>query len=92
MVWEQGVFLCFIYLFNHSYHYVNFAGSVVLVLLTRLNENGQTLCQNYWPEEGSQLYHIYEVTGTVENNVFFALKLRPLYFCIGSFGKRTYLV
>nr|CAG4643031.1 EOG090X01LO [Ilyocryptus agilis] len=36
-------------------------GSVVLVLLTRLNENGQSLCQNYWPEEGSQLYHIYEV-------------------------------
>lgn len=37
------------------------AGSVVLVLLTRLNENGQSLCYNYWPEEGSQLYHIYEV-------------------------------
>jgi len=36
-------------------------GSVVLVLLTRLNENGQQLCHNYWPEEGSQLYHIYEV-------------------------------
>lgn len=36
-------------------------GSVVLVLLTRLQENGQTLCHNYWPEEGSQLYHIYEV-------------------------------
>nr|CAG4641477.1 EOG090X01LO [Eurycercus lamellatus] len=36
-------------------------GSVVLVLLTRLSENGQNLCHNYWPEEGSQLYHIYEV-------------------------------
>nr|CAG4638266.1 EOG090X01LO [Cyclestheria hislopi] len=36
-------------------------GSVVLVLLTRLSENGQQLCHRYWPEEGSQLYHIYEV-------------------------------
>ena len=36
-------------------------GSVVLVLLTRINENGQELCHKYWPEEGSQLYHIYEV-------------------------------
>ena len=36
-------------------------GSVVLVLLTRINENGQELCYKYWPEEGSQLYHIYEV-------------------------------
>jgi len=36
-------------------------GSVVLVLLTRLSENGQQQCYNYWPEEGSKLYHIYEV-------------------------------
>lgn len=36
-------------------------GSVVLVLLTRLSENGEQLCHNYWPEEGSKLYHIYEV-------------------------------
>nr|CAG4650756.1 EOG090X01LO [Simocephalus serrulatus] len=36
-------------------------GSVVLVLLTRITENGQELCHKYWPEEGSQLYHIYEV-------------------------------
>jgi len=36
-------------------------GSVVMVMLTRLNENGSTMCHRYWPEEGSGLYHIYEV-------------------------------
>lgn len=36
-------------------------GSVVLVLLTKIVENGEELCHKYWPEEGSQLYHIYEV-------------------------------
>jgi len=36
-------------------------GSVVLVLLTKLSENGEEMCYRYWPEEGSQLYHIYEV-------------------------------
>ncbi|KAL7638394.1 UNVERIFIED_CONTAM: hypothetical protein RMT77_010964 [Armadillidium vulgare] len=36
-------------------------GSVVIVMLTRLTENGQALCHRYWPEEGSELYHIYEV-------------------------------
>ena len=36
-------------------------GSVVMVMLTRLTENGQAMCHRYWPEEGSELYHIYEV-------------------------------
>nr|CAG4635294.1 EOG090X01LO [Artemia franciscana] len=36
-------------------------GSVVLVLLTRLSEHGEQLCYRYWPEEGSQTFHIYEV-------------------------------
>ncbi|XP_047512029.1 receptor-type tyrosine-protein phosphatase N2 isoform X2 [Pieris napi] len=36
-------------------------GSVVMVMLTRLTENGQQVCHRYWPEEGSELYHIYEV-------------------------------
>ena len=35
-------------------------GSVVIVMLTRLTENGEALCYRYWPEEGSDLYHIYE--------------------------------
>lgn len=36
-------------------------GSVVIVNLTRLNENNTALCHRYWPEEGSELHHIYEV-------------------------------
>jgi len=36
-------------------------GSVVIVMLTRLTENGHAFCYRYWPEEGSELYHIYEV-------------------------------
>jgi len=36
-------------------------GSIVIVNLTRLTENGMSLCHRYWPEEGSDLYHIYEV-------------------------------
>nr|CAG4651608.1 EOG090X01LO [Triops cancriformis] len=36
-------------------------GSVVLVLLTKLNENGANFCFRYWPDEGSALYHVYEV-------------------------------
>ncbi|KAI8789812.1 receptor-type tyrosine-protein phosphatase N2, partial [Biomphalaria glabrata] len=36
-------------------------GSVVIVMLTKLAENGTSLCHRYWPEEGSDLYHIYEV-------------------------------
>jgi receptor-type tyrosine-protein phosphatase N len=36
-------------------------GSVVIVNLTRLTENTTALCHRYWPEEGSELHHIYEV-------------------------------
>lgn len=36
-------------------------GSVVMVMLTRLTEGGVAMCHRYWPEEGSDLYHIYEV-------------------------------
>ena len=36
-------------------------GSVVIVSLTKLTENGVAMCHRYWPEEGSELYHIYEV-------------------------------
>lgn len=36
-------------------------GCVVIVMLTRLVENDVMLCHRYWPEEGSELYHIYEV-------------------------------
>ncbi|XP_045168487.2 receptor-type tyrosine-protein phosphatase N2-like isoform X2 [Mercenaria mercenaria] len=36
-------------------------GSVVIVMLTKLTENGEAKCHRYWPDEGSDLYHIYEV-------------------------------
>jgi len=36
-------------------------GSVVIVMLSRLSENGYQLAQRYWPEEGSEQYHIFEV-------------------------------
>ncbi|XP_033229706.1 receptor-type tyrosine-protein phosphatase N2, partial [Belonocnema kinseyi] len=36
-------------------------GSVVIVMLTRLTEEGKGMCSRYWPGEGSELYHIYEV-------------------------------
>ncbi|CAG9817322.1 unnamed protein product [Phaedon cochleariae] len=36
-------------------------GAVVIVMLTRLTEGGSAMCHRYWPEEGSELYHIYEV-------------------------------
>jgi len=36
-------------------------GSVVIVMLSRLSENGYQLAHRYWPEEGSEQYHIFEV-------------------------------
>ncbi|KAJ7322171.1 hypothetical protein JRQ81_018458 [Phrynocephalus forsythii] len=36
-------------------------GCVVIVMLTPLSENGVKQCYHYWPDEGSNLYHIYEV-------------------------------
>lgn len=36
-------------------------GAVVIVMLTRLTEGGAAMCHRYWPEEGSEIYHIYEV-------------------------------
>ncbi|XP_075443962.1 receptor-type tyrosine-protein phosphatase N2 isoform X2 [Ascaphus truei] len=36
-------------------------GCVVIVMLTSLAENGVKQCYHYWPDEGSDRYHIYEV-------------------------------
>ncbi|XP_054846938.1 receptor-type tyrosine-protein phosphatase N2 [Eublepharis macularius] len=36
-------------------------GCVVIVMLTPIAENGVKQCYHYWPDEGSNLYHIYEV-------------------------------
>ncbi|XP_063106918.1 receptor-type tyrosine-protein phosphatase N2 isoform X2 [Cavia porcellus] len=37
------------------------SGCAVIVMLTPLTENGIRQCHHYWPDEGSNLYHIYEV-------------------------------
>ncbi|KAM3860759.1 receptor-type tyrosine-protein phosphatase N2 [Diretmus argenteus] len=37
------------------------SGCVVVVMLTPLTENGVKQCHHYWPDEGSDVYHIYEV-------------------------------
>ncbi|XP_077007683.1 receptor-type tyrosine-protein phosphatase N2 isoform X2 [Tamandua tetradactyla] len=37
------------------------SGCVVIVMLTPLTENGVKQSYHYWPDEGSNLYHIYEV-------------------------------
>uniref|UniRef100_A0A9J8CSS6 Protein tyrosine phosphatase receptor type N2 n=1 Tax=Cyprinus carpio carpio TaxID=630221 RepID=A0A9J8CSS6_CYPCA len=37
------------------------SGCVVIVMLTPLAENGIKQCHQYWPDEGSDLYHTYEV-------------------------------
>ncbi|KAG5265262.1 hypothetical protein AALO_G00240280 [Alosa alosa] len=37
------------------------SGAVVIVMLTPLTEGGVKQCYHYWPDEGSNLYHIYEV-------------------------------
>uniref|UniRef100_A0A674AA08 Protein tyrosine phosphatase receptor type Na n=1 Tax=Salmo trutta TaxID=8032 RepID=A0A674AA08_SALTR len=36
-------------------------GCTVIVMMTALVEDGETQCVRYWPDEGSSLYHIYEV-------------------------------
>ncbi|XP_053677570.1 receptor-type tyrosine-protein phosphatase-like N [Anopheles nili] len=45
----------------HFWQMVWEQGAVVLVALCRLQENGDSACARYWPEEGAEVYHIYEV-------------------------------
>ncbi|XP_077370059.1 receptor-type tyrosine-protein phosphatase-like N isoform X2 [Festucalex cinctus] len=37
------------------------SGCSVIVMMTALVEEGEKQCDRYWPDEGSSLYHIYEV-------------------------------
>ncbi|XP_057194466.1 receptor-type tyrosine-protein phosphatase-like N isoform X1 [Triplophysa rosa] len=37
------------------------SGCTVIVMMTALVEDGEKQCDRYWPDEGSSLYHIYEV-------------------------------
>lgn len=36
-------------------------GCTVIVMMSALVEDGDKQCERYWPDEGSSLYHIYEV-------------------------------
>ncbi|CRK93061.1 CLUMA_CG006471, isoform A [Clunio marinus] len=45
----------------HFWQMVWEQGCVVLVTLCRLQEGGESSCARYWPEEGAEVYHIYEV-------------------------------
>lgn len=36
-------------------------GCTVIVMMTALVEDGDKQSERYWPDEGSSLYHIYEV-------------------------------
>ena len=38
-------------------------GCTVIVMMSALVEDGEKQCERYWPDEGSSLYHIYEVNG-----------------------------
>ena len=40
------------------------SGCAVIVMLTPLVEDGVKQCDRYWPDEGSSLYHVYEVSET----------------------------
>ena len=63
MVWEQGS-VVIVMLSKYVCPFV----PVWIVLkyspLPRLTENGYQLCHRYWPEEGSEQYHIFEVRVT----------------------------
>lgn len=45
----------------HFWQMVWEQGANSIVALCRLQENGEIACARYWPEEGAEVYHIYEV-------------------------------
>ncbi|KAH0513469.1 Receptor-type tyrosine-protein phosphatase-like N [Microtus ochrogaster] len=45
------------------------SGCTVIVMLTPLVEDGVKQCDRYWPDEGSSLYHVYEVSRTPTVNL-----------------------
>lgn len=54
-------------------------GCVVIVMLTPLSENGVKQCHPYWPDEGSSLYHVYEVNLVSEHIWCEDFLVRSLY-------------
>ncbi|XP_061431122.1 receptor-type tyrosine-protein phosphatase N2-like isoform X2 [Lethenteron reissneri] len=52
---------------------------VVIVMLSPLEEQGTEQCFRYWPEDGSRLYHIYEVNLVSEHVWCDDFLVRSLY-------------
>lgn len=64
--------------------------SVVVVSLTRLTDNSTPNCHRYWPEEGTELYHIYEVQLISEHVLCEDFVVRSLVLkCIQTSETRT---
>lgn len=59
-------------------------GCVVIVMLTPLVESGVKQCYHYWPDEGSNLYHIYEVKGLSISRMFGRRRCNFMSLAFGS--------
>lgn len=59
-------------------------GSVVIVNLTKLAENGDAKCHRYWPENGSEVHGIFEVED--------GWRSVTVYRCAGPLGVGAHLV
>ncbi len=72
-------------------------GCTVIVMMTALVEDGEKQCDRYWPDEGSSLYHIYEVRAEwwlMEAGKKRRHCLQQLFFCFrpGELGVGAHLV
>lgn len=69
-------------------------GAVVIVALCRLQENNESACARYWPEDGAEIYHIYEVPYLShkilrnDNNCLFPFRIRFILLA-NTFGVMT---
>lgn len=63
----------------HFWQMVWEQGSIMIVMLCRLQENGAISCARYWPEEGSEVYDIYEVHLVSEHTICDDYLVRSFY-------------
>ena len=67
-------------------------------MLTRLQDNGLQMCHRYWPEEGSEQYHIFEVIDSGYFKIYDWLHIldnftvADQHLFSGSPGERAHLV
>lgn len=67
-------------------------GCTVIVMMSALVEDGEKQCDRYWPDEGSSLYHIYEVSGGSRRGACLMAASDFIGFCPGELGVRAHLV